>query len=156
MSELARVDQHEGLLNIQTGELLPATTENAAIVLLACRATKEHVNDLVAEATAFLAAESERQGTKTLHTPDGTTTITLTGGVSDEYDPHDLMQLLRECGCPEDRIEAVVTTEITYKVNRSVLRQLAAANKDYAAAVDLARRQVERPHRANVKTKATP
>lgn len=139
-----------GLLNVETGELLPATVENAATALIACRNMKQRVNDLVAETTAFLVAEAERRGTKTLH--GDTETITLTGGIGDEYDAVDLMELLRSAGCPEDRVEAAVTTEITYKVNRSVLKQL-AVNKDYKAAIDLARREVERPYRASVKAR---
>lgn len=150
MTEIAVTDQHVGFLNIQTGELLPATPANAAQVLLACRAMKEHVNDLVNEATAFLVSEAERLGTKTIHAGDHV--ITLNGGTSEEYDPHDLSQLLRECDCPEDRIEQAVVAEVTYKVNRSVLRQLAAANPNYRAAVELARREVEKPYRATVKT----
>jgi hypothetical protein len=140
----------EGLLNVETGELLPATVDNAALVIQACRNMKQRVNDLVADTTAYLVSEAERRGTKTLHTEE--TTITLTGGATDEYDAHDLMMLLREAGCPEDRIEAAVVAEITYKVNRSVLKQL-TVNPDYKAAIELAARQVERPYRASVKTR---
>jgi hypothetical protein len=148
MSELATQD-HTGLLNVETGELLPATIDNAVAALIAARNMKERVNEIVSETTAFLVSESTRLGTKTL--PAGSTTVSLSGGVSDEYDAHDLMQLLRESGCPEDRIEQAVTTEISYKVNRAVLRQLAAANPDYKAAIELARREVERPYRASVR-----
>lgn len=143
--------QPVGLLNIQTGELLEPTIDNAAAALQACRTMKEHVNDIVAETTAYLAAEAETRGTKTLHGEHAT--LVLQGGVSDEYDPHDLMDLLRSAGCPEDRIEQAVVAEITYKVNRSVLKQLAGANQDYRAAIDLAKREVERPFRASVKTR---
>lgn len=139
-----------GLLNVETGELLPATVENAAAALIACRNMKQRVNELVAETTAFLVAEAERRGTKTLH--GDAETITLTGGIGDEYDAVDLMELLRSAGCPEDRVAAAVTTEITYRVNRSVLKQL-AVNKDYKAAIDLARREVEKPYRASVKAR---
>lgn len=148
MTEIA-VTEH-GLLNVETGELLPATVENAALVLIACRNMKERANEIVAETTAYLVSEAERRGTKTLHTEGAT--VTLSGGVSDEYDAQDLMELLRSSGCPEDRIEAAVVTEISYRVNRSVLKQL-AVNKDYQAAIDLAKRQVERPFRASIKTR---
>lgn len=147
MSELVQVEP-TGLVNVETGELMPATVENAAVAIIACRNMKARINDLVAETTAWLVSEAERRGTKTLH--GETETITLSGGVGDEYDAQDLMELLRSAGCPEDRVEAAVTTEITYKVNRSVLKQL-SVNKDYAAAIELARREVEKPYRASVK-----
>jgi len=141
--------QYTGLLDIRTGEVLPATVENAARVLHAARTMKEQVNAIVAEATAYLVAESEHQGTKTLH--GDTETVTVTGGESVEYDAADLMDLLRSAGCPEHRIEAAVVTEISYRINRAVLRQLAAANDDYRAAIQLAERTVEKPYRASVK-----
>lgn len=148
MTDLVRAEQ-VGLLNIETGEILEPTPENAAIALIALRNTRERINDLTAETTAWLVSEAERQGTKTFHVNDGMT-VTLNGGVSEEYDPQDLMELLRSAGCPEDRIEAAVVAEITYKVNRSVLRQL-KVNPDYRAAIELARREVEKPYRAQVK-----
>ena len=148
MSELVTQD-HVGLLNVETGEILPATTENAAAVLIAARNQKERLNDIVTETTAWLAHQASIVGTKTLAA--GNATITLNGGTSEEYDAHDLAQLLRDSGCPEDRIEQAVKAEITYRVDRSVLRQLAAANPDYKAAIELARREVEKPYRASVR-----
>jgi hypothetical protein len=106
---------------------------------------KQHVNEIVNEATNYLVALSEHQGTKTLH-GEGET-ITVTGGTSTDYDPADLRDALEAAGCPEDRINAAVETEITYKVDRAVLRQLAGANPDYKAAIELAEREVEKPYR---------
>lgn len=140
-----------GLLDVATGELLPATIQNAGRVLLAARMMEENIRDIKRETTAFLAAESARAGTKTLR--DDGCTVTLTGGTTVEYDAQDLMEALRMAGCPEDRIDAAVKTEITYKVDRAVLRQLAAANPEYRAAIELAAREVEKPYRATVALK---
>jgi hypothetical protein len=140
-----------GFLDMTTGELLPATVDNAARVLNSARAIKEQVNQLVQETTAWLAEEAARRGTKTLY--EGGSQIVLTGGAGEDYDAVDLMDALRAADCPEDRIEQAVVAVITYKVNRSVLRQLAAANPDYKAAIDLARREVEKPWRASIKTR---
>ena len=137
------------LLDVTTGEVLEATVPNAATVLHAARLMKQRVNDIIAETTAWLASEAAHQGTKTLRA--GKTTVTLTGGSSVEYDAHDLMEALREAGCPEERIGEAVVAEVSYKINRSVLRQLAGANQDYRAAIELAEREVERPYRASVK-----
>lgn len=142
MTELATIPE---LLNVESGEFLPATAENAAIVLLAARSMKQRLNDVVAQTTAWLVEEARQRGTKTL------ASITVSGGPSIEYDAADLMEALRVAGCPEDRIEQAVVAEITYKVNRAVLRQLAGANPDYRAAIELAERTLEKPYRASVR-----
>lgn len=137
------------LLNVESGELLPATVDNAALVLLVAREMKHRLDRVIQDATLFLLAESQQQGTKTFRTGNGR--VELSGGPSVEYDPLDLVEGLREAGCPEERIAAAVEETISYRVNRSVLRQLAGANGDYRAAVELAVRTVERPFRASVK-----
>ncbi len=137
------------LLDVQTGEILPATTANAARVITAARDMRTRINDVVAQATAWLAEESARQGTKTLHA--GASSVVLSGGPTDEYDPLELMNYLRNAGLPEQRVDDAVTTIIDYKVNRSVLRQLAAANPEYADAIEQAKRTVEKPMRATIK-----
>lgn len=148
-TDLAR--QHTGLLNVETGEILPATVESAAAVLIAARNMKQRVNDVVAETTVYLADEAARRGTKTLN--GGGEKIVLTGGLTEEYDVQDLIVFLRNAGCPEDRLDQAIVTEITYRVNKSVIRQLAAANPEYKAAIELAKRLVEKPVRANVKAR---
>lgn len=142
------VQPFTGLLDVQSGELLPATVENAARVLNSCRDMKERINRIVDETTGYLAHEVATQGTKTLHHHGET--VTLTGGETVDYDAHDLMEALRVAGCPENRIEEAVVAEVTYKVNRSVVRQLAAANPDYKAAIELATRTIVKPWRAKV------
>lgn len=137
------------LLDVTTGEVLPATVANAATVIQSARTMKGRINDVIAGATAFLVAQAAHQGTKTFN--GGYGTVTVSGGETVEYDAVDLMEALRVAGCPEDRIEAAVTTEISYKVNRSVLRQLTAANPDYRAAVELAERKLTKPWRVSVK-----
>ncbi len=148
MSEVA-VTQSQELVNVETGERLPATVANAAAVLQAARSMKERINDVVASATLYLVSESARRGTKTLNVGD--VSVVLTGGASVSYDAEDLMEALRIAGCPEDRIEQAVVATVSYKVNRAVLRQLAAANPDYQAAIELAEVPVETPWRASVK-----
>lgn len=146
MSELSVITE---LLDVETGEVLPATIDNAATVLHAARVMKQKIDGVIRAATDYLAAESAHRGTKTFHS--GKTTVSLTGGITIEYDAIDLMEALMLAGCPSDRINEAVTEEITYKVNRSVLRQLAAANPDYKAAIELAEREIEKQWRASVK-----
>jgi hypothetical protein len=137
------------LVNVETGEALEPTVANAAQVLQAARTMKQRISDVIAAATDYLASESAVQGTKTLHA--GQTTVTLTGGASVEYDVMDLQALLMEAGCPPERLEEAVVAEVTYRIDRSVLRQLAAANPNYAAAIELASRTVQKPYRASIR-----
>lgn len=150
MSEQLAVPE-TGLLNVETGELMPATVDNAAAALIACRNMRERINDVTAEITRYAVELSTQRGTKTLH-GDGET-LAVSGGPTVEYDAEVLEDLLRSAGCPEDRITAAITPEITYKVNRAVLNQLAKANPQYQAAIELAAREVEKPYRAAVKTR---
>lgn len=136
--------------DVLTGEMLPATTENAARVIQSAREMKDRIQDVIRNATVFLAEESRRRGTKTL--PYGGGRAVLSGGASTEIDPEALRSLLTEAGCPEDRINAAVKEEISYKVDRAVCKQLAAANEDYAAAVELATRPIVKPFSVSVKS----
>jgi len=147
----------EVLLDVMTGEVLPATPDNAHQVLEAIREREQQLREVKAAVTAFMLEQSRVQGTKTFHASAGD--VVLSGGPTIEYDPHDLAEALREAGCPEDRIydnpeaetRGVIQIEQTFKVNRSVLRQLAGANEDYKAAAELAERTVEKPWRASAK-----
>jgi hypothetical protein len=150
-TDLERVDQTPSLLNPETGELLEATVDNAAAVILACRNVKQRAGELIDEATLFAVYEAERLGKKTLHGENET--LVVNGGPSTEYDEQALMELLRDVGCPEGRIEEAVAATITYKVNRSVLSQLAGANPQYKAAIELAKRPVDKPWRIQIKSR---
>ena len=137
------------LLDVRTGELLEPTTQNAIRALVAARDMKQRINDVVYDATQWLVEESARLGTKTLH--DEQETVTLTGGKSVDYDPAELRDALTVVGCPASRIDDAVKVEVTYKVDRRVLRQLAAANPEYKRAIEAAEIEVGRPYRATVK-----
>lgn len=124
------------ILDPVTGEALARTVENAAVVLEWARAAKDRLNDLIADATSIVIEESRVRGGKTFHL-DGAK-VTLSGGPGVEYDPQALREALRAADCPEDRIDALIKTEVIEKVDRSVLRQLTGANDDYKAASELA------------------
>lgn len=143
-------DPPRELVDVRTGQFLPATPENAAHVILVAREMKQRITEVVRDAEAYLADLSRVQGTKTFHTDFGK--IELAGGESVQYDPYALAVALRAAGCPEQRIEEVVVATVSHSVDRRVLRQLVAANPDYAAAAESASQKVETPLRASVKT----
>lgn len=146
---LEPVTSGDELLDPRTGELLPATPDNAAAVWAAADAHIRNLTALKADCVQVLVEESRVRGTKTLHLADYTAVIS--GGPTRVYDGVELAENLRTVGCPEERIDALVTPVITYKVNANVRRQLAGANEDYASAIELASHVEEKPWRATVK-----
>lgn len=136
------------LVDVRTGELLPATPENAVELLLAARDMRSRILDLVKDCEAVLRDESTRQGTKTLHLPGGTATIS--GGSETDWDLDELAKLLA-VGLPDSRYGELVVTTVTYKVDARVAKQLEAANPAYAEIIQRARSVVPKPWRVSVK-----
>jgi hypothetical protein len=150
MSEMAPRSE---LLDVLTGEVLPATTENAHRALTSIREMEVRLRDVKSAVTYFVIEESKRLGTRTFHTSTGD--LSLTGGPGVDYDAEKLADCLREAGCPEQRIyndsddevEGVIQIEQTFKVRKTILKQLMAANPDYKAAAELAEVPTEKPYR---------
>lgn len=136
------------LLDVRTGELVPATPEKAAELIVAARDMRGRLLGLVKDCEAVLLDESRKQGTKTLHTPAGTAQIT--GGQELIWNLDILLQL-RDRGLPEDRYNELVVATVTYKVNAAVAKQLEAANPSYAEIIAMARSYEPRPWRVSVK-----
>lgn len=139
----------ETFLDVSTGEVLPATPQNAAAVIAAARDLKSRCDQAIRDATRILVDESRRQGKKTFEA--GGLRIELSGGPKTVYDAADLAEALREAGVPEERIDEAVKQEFTYKIDRAVLKQLAAANPAYAAAIEAAGRVEEDSFKAALK-----
>lgn len=136
-------------IDVRSGERLPATVENAAAVIEAAREVKRKMDEVIRDAEGYLAEQSRVRGTKTFHTDWGK--VTVTGGPATSYDPEKLREGLTAAGCPEDRINEVVTATVTYKVDQRILKQMAAANGDYAKAAEAAKIVTENPLRASLK-----
>ena len=135
--------------DVVSGEVLPATPENAFHVLTQIAEAEAKLRTLKAAITDYVRDESERLGTKTINVPGGK--LVLEGGPEQQVEGHELRQLLAEAGMPEERIAEVVTEEVTYKVNRRILNQMTASNGDYKAAAELVTSEVEKPYRAKAK-----
>lgn len=148
----AQVDETPEVCVPGTGVLLDLTNPaDVAEALRDVRAVKVQINEFVSFLSGVLRLESMRQGTGTLHL--GSLDVVVSSDETTVYDLELLTELLRDAGLPEERIgEAVVeTVSVSYKENRSVLRQLAGANPDYAAAIELAQRKVQKPISVTVK-----
>ncbi len=138
------------ILNPVTGELVPAEDINGvAHAVKALRDLNTRIRDAVADATTVLVEESRRQGTKTLALAN--VTVVVSGGPETVWDVEQLRNLLDERGCPQDRIEALIKTEVTYKVDARVAKQLAAANEEYAHVIELCKSTNGKPFYVKVK-----
>lgn len=136
------------LLDVRTGEIVPATPSKAVELLYAAREMRAKMLGLVKDCEAVLLEESRRQGTKTLHLPEGTAEIT--GGSAPDWALGTLTELL-DLGLPQERYDELVVATTTYKVDARVAKQLEGANPEYAEVIGRARSYVEKPWRVTVK-----
>lgn len=137
------------LVDVRTGELVPATPEKAIELLEVAREMRALVLSVVKDCEAVLLEASRVQGTKTLHFDRGTATVT--GGQELAWDLS-LLPLLLDAGLPQERYDELVTATVTYKVSAQVAKQLEAANEDYAEIIRAARGYVEKPFRVSVRS----
>ncbi len=138
------------VLNPVTGELIPADDVNGvAEAVKGLRALGAQIKDAIHDATVILVEESRRQGTKTLALQD--VTVEIRGGTETVWDIYTLRLQLEQLGIPQERLDALINTEVTYKVNARVAKQLAGANEDYAAVLESAKTTVEKPYYVRVK-----
>jgi hypothetical protein len=146
----AQVEETPTIVVPVTGQLVDLTRPvEVAGALHDVREAKRLLDELRALLEGVLRLEAQHQGTKTLHL--GPLDAVISGGTRNDYDADVLQQLLRDAGLPEERLSEAVQQIVTYKVDQRVLKQLAAANPAYAAAIDQARTTVETPWRVTVK-----
>lgn len=130
-----------------TGELV--SLEDAAAcgrALGDIRRLEQHLRDLKTLLTDSVVAECQRQGTKTLRLDD--MTLTMSGGETVQWDIEVLEQLL-DAGLPQERFDALVKTEVTYKVSAAEAKRL-AVNPEYADIIEKARTVLHAPFRVSV------
>jgi hypothetical protein len=148
MSELQRLPGE--IVIPWTGEIVDlAKPAQVARALGTVRALKRDLDQARAALEDVLRAESERQGTRTLHL-DGLTAV-VSGGEKVEYDEQQLVDELRAAGLPEERLADLVVETVTYRVDQRVARSVAASNPKYAAVLDRCRRVVPAAWRVAIK-----
>lgn len=131
---------HTELVVPTTGEIVDAGDPEACLRALSeVRELESRLKELKAELTDALAREFSRQGTKTMEL--GGYKAELRGGTQVVWDV-EVLEELRDLGLPDDRMNALVTPEVTYRVNASVAKQIAAANTSYAGVITRAKTEV--------------
>lgn len=148
MTELEHIVPAE-LLNPMTGELVNVhDLPRLAEVIEALREHRQQVNDTMAAFTEAVAAESRRQGTRTLAAGDWVLELSADSAI--EWDVPALFAL-ENAGLPRERMNELVRSEITYKVDGRVARQLAGASPAYKAIIEAATVRVPRRQYVTVK-----
>jgi hypothetical protein len=133
-----------------TGVVVDLTEPHEVVQALEdIRAVKIELENVRRLFEGALILESKHQGTKTLHL--GNLDAVISGGPTSQFDTELLQEGLRAAGLPEDRLAKAVEQTVSYKPKQLVLKQLAGANPDYAAAIDAARTIVETALRVTVK-----
>lgn len=117
-------------------------------VLSEIRELEAKLKEAKADLTAALASEFSRQGTKTLEI-DGIR-AELRGGTEIVWDL-EVLEELRDLGLPEERMGALITTEVVYRVNANEAKRIASANAEYADVVERARRVIPKAAYVSVK-----
>ena len=146
----AQLDDTPQIVVPLTGQIVDLTRPvEVAGALNDVRDVKRQLDELRALLEGVLRLEAQRQGTKTLHL--GALDAVVSGGERSDYDSELLAELLRDAGLPEDRISEAIVETVSYKVNQLVLRQLAGANPDYKAAIELSKQTIPVAWRVTVK-----
>lgn len=144
MSEI-EVREHEELVLPHSGEVVDLTDETACGVALdEIRRMQAHMAEATRLLSNAIAARAAVLGSKTIRLSGGRKAV-VTGGTETSYDGPELMRRLRALGMPEDRIAEVVQEEVTHKVIAIEAKRIAAANPDYAKAVEAVRTVHEKP-----------
>lgn len=149
--EHRRSDEHEELVLPHSGELVDLSDELACgIALDDVRRMQSHLAEAVRTLSGAIAARAAVLGTKTVKLSGGRK-AQVTGGPETHYDAQELERLLRIAGMPEDRIREIVREEISYTVRAVEAKRAAAANPEYARAVEAASSVVERPYSVTIR-----
>lgn len=123
-----------------TGEVVSLDDAAGCLRVLAeIRELEAKLKEAKAELTSALSAEFSRQGTKTLEI-DGIR-AELRGGSETVWDT-EMLEQLRDLGLPEERMEALIKTEVSFKVDAAQAKRIAAANPQYAEVIESARKVI--------------
>lgn len=123
-------------LVIPNGEIIPLDDPaKVAKAILTLRDLEYQIRQAKEELTQTLVQHSMEIGNKTI-TLAGGGQATIKGGSETIYDAEEIMADLREAGMSEERISEIVTETVTYKVKAVEAKRAAAANPEYARAIE--------------------
>lgn len=148
--EVATPIASQALVLPHTGELISLEElPKVASALDAIRAHEAQLREVKQILTEALVEESRRQGSKTLRLDY--LTVEIGGGTTVEWDI-EVLHRLQDAGLPEERFDALVRTEVTYKVSAAEAKRI-SSNPEYARIIELARTEHETRPWARVRGK---
>ena len=134
-----------------TGEIVSLDDAGSCLrALTEVRELEARLKEVKSQLTIALAGEFSRQGTKTLEIEG--IKAELRGGQEIIWDI-EVLEELRDLGLPEDRMDALIKTEISFRVDASQAKRIAAANPQYADVIDRARKFVPKANYVTVARK---
>lgn len=147
-TEIAEVEPSSELVVTPQGAVVHLDRpEEVAQALADIRTLDVQLRALKLVLTQALVDEAERQGSKTLRLGD--VTVEISGGTTITWDL-DVLATLLDAGLPQERYDALVKTEVTYKVDAREAKRIASSDR-YREIIERARAEHETPARASVK-----
>lgn len=134
-----------------TGELVDLSDTPACVAALdALRNYESLIREAKATLTQAVIEEATRQGVRSLELPNGDR-AEISPASEIVWDAELLEERLREAGMPEERISQIVEQTVTLKVKTGEAKKAAAANPDYASAVEDARSEQPKAQYVSIK-----
>ena len=144
------MDADEQLVVPHTGELVALGKPDQCVRALAeIRALESQLREAKNELTFYLAQEFQRQGLKTMEFAG--VKAELRGGTEIVWNI-EVLEDLRHLGLPEERFNALVRAEVSYKVNAREAQRIASSNERYAEVIARAKNVYQKPHYVSVKS----
>jgi len=129
------------VVNPATGELLSLEDPRGCLFALReLRELEDRIKTVKRILSGAVAEEAARQGTKTLHLEGVTATVATKKEI--QWDLDQLAKLV-DMGLPAERYDALVKTEVTYKVSAAEADRIGKANPDYRTVIERARTDFE-------------
>ena len=134
-----------------TGELVDLSDTPACVAALdALRNYESLIREAKATLTRALIEEATRQGVRSIELPNGDR-AEVSPAFEIVWDAELLEQRLRDAGMPEERISQIIEQTVTLKVKTGEAKKAAAANPDYAEAVQEARLEQPKPQYVTIR-----
>lgn len=141
--ELVPLSQLVGALGNGAEVALNGSTGEKARYVEALRVLDREVATIKRLLQGAIAEDSKTWGSKTLRV-DGLKLV-VKQGTSTSVDAEKLAASYRRAGMPEERVEEIVVTTVTLRVDLVKAKQAAAANPKYASALKRASTTTETP-----------
>jgi hypothetical protein len=136
-----------------TGELVDLSDTPACVAALdALRNYESLIREAKATLTRAVIEEATRQGVRSIELPDGSR-AEVSPPSEIVWDAELLEDRLREAGMPEERISQIVEQTVMLKVKTVEAKKAAAANPEYASAVEEARSEQPKAQYVSIRRK---